>query len=250
MQRFFIEDSNVAQDVVMDLTPIHHQLTRVLRAEPGAELIVLDNEGHERVVTVTEIDRRSAHGKVREVRAAPPEPGVNLTLYQCSLKADRFEWVLQKGVELGVGGFMPIVSERSVVRPTTALDRKRRRWESIVREAAEQSGRGGLPVLHPAVDFSASVQAVVDDALKLIAWEEGHDAPGIIRVLSQAELPVRQICLLIGPEGGLTADEMAQATEAGWQMVALGSRILRAETAALAATALVMGALGELGSRV
>lgn len=249
MQRFFIEDSSAAQDAPIDLTPIHHQLTRVLRAEPGTELLVLDNEGSERLVTVTAIDRRTAQGKVRQVRPAPAEPGVNLTLYQCSLKADRFEWVLQKGVELGACGFMPVVAARSVVRPTTVLARKRRRWETIVREAAEQSGRGRLPVLHPAADFAEAVQAVAGDALKLIAWEEATDAPGIIRVLSQAALPVRHICLLIGPEGGLTADEVAQATEAGWQTVALGPRILRAETAALAAMTLVMGALGELGSQ-
>ncbi len=249
MQRFFIEESRTAQNSAIDLTPIHHQLTRVLRAEPGTELLVLDNAGSERLVTVTEIDRRSAQGKVREVRAAPPEPGVSLTLYQCSLKADRFEWVLQKGVELGAYSFLPVVAERSVVRPAAVLERKRRRWETIVREAAEQSGRGRLPLLHPAADFADAVKAVADDALKLIAWEGATDASGIIDALSQAALPVQHVCLLIGPEGGLTAQEVEQANAAGWQTVTLGPRILRAETAALAGITLVMGALGELGRR-
>lgn len=247
MHSFFIKGVSGAVGASIDLTPVQQQLTRVLRAQPGDRIRVLDGAGHAFVVQITAADRRSVSGQIAEVAAAPAEPGVEVTLYQCALKADKLEWVMQKATELGVMTVTPLISERTVVRPASALERRRPRWESIVREAAEQCGRGRLPTLNPAVDYAAMLQDA--PGLRLLAWEEAVGRPSLIHALSRAELPVRAVSLLIGPEGGLTAEEVGQAEAAGWQTVSLGPRILRAETAAVAALAITLAALGEMGDR-
>ncbi len=141
---------------------------------------------------------------------APGEPTVQVTLWLCGLKADKFEWVLQKATELGVAVVVPVVSSRTVVRPAAALERKRARWEVILREAAEQCGRGRLPVLGAACDLPAAL-AQEQAGVRLVAWEEAAGSPGMIHALTHVPLPVRDVHLLIGPEGGLEADEIAQA---------------------------------------
>jgi 16S rRNA (uracil1498-N3)-methyltransferase len=246
MHRFFLPEMQGEVDAIVDLAPIHHQLTRVLRVAPGDRVMMLDNAGCARVVEVVSVERRTATGRVLTLGDAPGEPTVQVTLWLCALKADKFEWVLQKATELGVATVVPVVSRRTVVRPPAALERKRPRWEAILREAAEQSGRGRLPLLGGACALSTALHQELT-GLRLVAWEEAAGAGGLIGALTATPLPLRAVHLLIGPEGGLDADEVAEANGAGWQTVSLGPRILRAETAALAALAVVMAALGELG---
>lgn len=246
MQRFFLPGLLAAVGEDVSLAPLHHQLTRVLRVQPGTQLVLLDNQGGERLVEVVSVDRRDTVARVVEVRPTLAEPGVAVTLYQCALKGDKLEWVWQKATELGVTTMVPVISHRTVVRPFTGLRSKQARWEAIVREAAEQSGRGRLPTMAPGCNLADCLASA--PGLRLVAWEEeGESRPGLIHALTRAPLPVEAVSLLIGPEGGLEPDEIAQAQEAGWQVVSLGGRILRAETAALAAVTLVMGALGEMG---
>ena len=245
MQRFFVSDLLAGVGEIVSLASLHHQLTRVLRVQPGTQLILLDNQGSERLVEVISVEKRDTTARVLELRPARSEPGIGVTLYQCALKADKLEWVWQKATELGVTTLVPVLSNRTVVRPLGALRSKQARWETIVREAAEQSGRGRMPVMASASSFTDALANA--PGLRLVAWEEGASNPSLIHALTQASLPVSAVSLLIGPEGGLEADEVALAEQAGWQAVSLGPRILRAESAALAAVTLVMGALGEMG---
>ena len=144
MNRFFLTDTPIQLGTLVDLTPIAHQLRSVLRLGVGDQVVLLDNRGGAFLAEIRALDRKSAQGFVLDAVAAPGEPSVAVTLYQCSLKADKFEWVLQKGTELGVTRFVPVVSRRSVVRPVAALAKKAERWQAIIREAAEQCGRGRL----------------------------------------------------------------------------------------------------------
>ena len=157
MNRFFLTDTPIQLGSPVDLTPIAHQLRSVLRLGVGDHVVLLDNRGGAFLAEIRALDRKSAQGFVLEAVAAPGEPSVAVTLYQCSLKADKFEWVLQKGTELGVTRFVPVVSRRSVVRPVAALAKKAERWQAIIREAAEQCGRGRLPELADPVDFADAV---------------------------------------------------------------------------------------------
>lgn len=245
MQRFFLPALLPKVDEIVSLAPIHRQLHSVLRVQPGVQIIVLDNEGQERLMEILSVERRDTTARVAEIRPAPAEPAVAVTLYQCLLKTDKFEWILQKATELGVAAIVPVSSQRTVVRLGTALSNKQMRWDAIVREAAEQSGRGNLPLVAPATLFAEAVASA--SGTRLLPWEEGEANPGPLAALGQIKEPVEQVSILIGPEGGLEAAEVQQAIDAGWQVVTLGNRILRAETAALAALSVVTAALGELG---
>ena len=245
MQRFFLPELIAKKDAVVSLEAIHNQLRRVLRVKPGVQVIVLDNAGNERLLEVESVERRDTTARVLEVRPAPAEPVVGLTLYQCILKTDKFEMVLQKATELGATTIVPVISSRTVARPGRALENKQKRWDAIVREAAEQSGRGALPVVAPACLFDEALENAT--GTRLLPWEEGTSNPGLLAVLGKASQPVEGVSLLIGPEGGLEAGEVDAASDAGWQVVTLGPRILRAETAAITTLSIVTSALGWTG---
>ncbi len=117
MHRFFLTDTPIQPGAPVDLTPIVHQVRAVLRLGVGDHVVLLDNRGGAFLAEIRALDRKSAQGFVLEEVTVAGEPTVAVTLFQCSLKADKFEWVLQKGTELGVTRFVPVVSRRSVVRP-------------------------------------------------------------------------------------------------------------------------------------
>lgn len=239
MHRFFFTDTPLLVHHTVDLMPLAHQLSKVLRLQSGAMIQLLDGEGNEYDVRLVAVQSHYAAGEVLEARQNRAEPTTELTLYQCSLKADKFEWVLQKGTELGVSRFVPVISERSIVRPAAALRKKYERWQAILREAAEQSGRGSIPQLFDPLDWPTAVTQAA--GLRLLPWEaEQKTAPHLYSTgIQQTIQRSSAISILIGPEGGITTEEAAAAQGRGWQTVSLGPRILRAETAALAAITLI-----------
>jgi 16S rRNA (uracil1498-N3)-methyltransferase len=160
------------------------------------------------------------------------------------LKAQKFEWVLQKGTELGIAGFVPVLSSRSIIGSVQDVrDAKLERWQRIIAEAAEQSGRAVLPSLAGPMAFKPACQAAAQQGLALIPWEEER----VYRLRQALDASPKHISLLIGPEGGFAAEEVATAREAGVVPVTLGPRILRAETAGLAAATAILYALGDFG---
>jgi 16S rRNA (uracil1498-N3)-methyltransferase len=176
-------------------------------------------------------------GEAVAKRPSPNEPAIQLTLYQALMKRDKFEWVLQKGTEIGVTHFVPLVTQRSLVQDIDIKESKQLRWQKILTEAAEQSGRGCIPTLHPPQTLAEALAAHPAQR-GLIAWEEAEGLT-IRGALAGGERP-SQISLFIGPEGGFAAEEVAAAQVAGIQAITLGKRILRAETAALVASALIL----------
>jgi 16S rRNA (uracil1498-N3)-methyltransferase len=249
--RFFMSPESIAQDRVSFDAAHAHQLRNVLRMRPGEHVIVLDNSGREYDVELTDIGRDFAAGRVCAQWVACTEPSLSLTLYQSSIKGDRFEWVLQKGTELGVAAFVPMFSKRSVLTNAERMEKKRPRWERIIREAAEQSHRGRLPVLAPPLPFTQACQeSVLCHDLSLILWTgaTGTEAslPGVLHSLAHRP---KSIALLVGPEGGFDPEEVTLAQRQGIQAVTLGPRILRAETAGMASATIVMSELGEMGGR-
>ncbi|MFN8486976.1 MAG: RsmE family RNA methyltransferase [Caldilineaceae bacterium] len=245
MHRFFLTGTKLVVGQIVDLAPVARQLNSVLRLPVGAQIILLDGLGNQFLVELQQLTRDHTFGLVLQQQPATSEPTLQLTLYQCSLKADKFEWVLQKGTELGVARFVPVISERSIVRPAEALLKKYERWQSILREAAEQCGRGCIPDLASPVIWTAAIQQAT--GLKLLPWEENAGHSNSLQHCLAEHPKVDQVNLLIGPEGGITADEVKSAKNTGWQVVSLGSRILRAETAALAGTTLILASYGEFG---
>ncbi|MDQ2807954.1 MAG: 16S rRNA (uracil(1498)-N(3))-methyltransferase [Chloroflexota bacterium] len=236
MQRFFV-DPTLPLEAATELTlpaGLAHQVGHVLRLRPGAHILLLDNSGWESEVELTAFDRSAIQGRVLARRLAQEAAGPAVTLYACLLKGEKFEWMLQKATELGVSAVVPVISERTVAGGT-----KPDRWERIVREAAEQSRRARLPLLHVPQSWATAVSGAAAHDVALVPWEEADGLIPLAPLVAQARQAAR-VALLIGPEGGLTAAEVQVAAAAGVQPVSLGPRILRAETAALAALALLL----------
>lgn len=246
MHRFFIPPDWIRGETVWLGDDVAHQLRHVLRLRPGARVVVLDDRGWEYEVQLVAVERQEARGNILARRPASGEPPVQLTLAQAVLKKDNFEWVLQKGTEVGVARFVPLITARTVAAGDDGVSAaKQERWARIVREAAEQSRRGALPVVDAPLALGAALDSLSAD-LTLIAWEEERATS-----LREAVAPLRaadapQVTVFVGPEGGFTADEVAQAQARGAVPVTLGARILRAETAATAAALLVFYELGAL----
>jgi 16S rRNA (uracil1498-N3)-methyltransferase len=260
MHRFFIPPSWVEGNDVTITGPQAHQIANVLRMRPGDLVIVLDNSGWEIEVRLVSVDRSTVKGEVLHRRLAGGEPRTKISLYQGVLRSNRFEFVLQKGTELGVVQYLPIITERCVVSDLEAVEKKRRRWEWIIQEAAEQCRRGRKPALHSAALFpQACEQCRRSGGLSLILWEQ-EKASSLRNLLHRASpgsgvgssegkgagrTPFA-INLFIGPEGGFTEEEVAVAKRYGLQPITLGPRILRAETAGIVAVAAVLYELGDL----
>jgi 16S rRNA (uracil1498-N3)-methyltransferase len=242
IHRFFVASNCINPPFVRLEDQVAYQIKTVLRLQPGDEIIVLDNSGVEWQVRLTEMGKKSVQGQIEAQRRAQGEPRVHLNLYQGVLKGQKFEWVLQKGTELGISTFTPTLCQRSIVRDLDTLTKKETRWRQIIREAAEQSGRGKLPQLDQAQPFEAAIRQVQPGTLMIMPWEEAGGEP-FKQVLSQVKTST--IALFIGPEGGFTAAEAMLAREAGARVVTLGPRILRAETAGLAACAAILYELDE-----
>lgn len=239
MHRFFVASGTLQEGASVELDLFAHQLHAVLRLRPGAQIVLLDGSGQQWAAEIIALDARRAVACVGAGRPCVSEPRLQIALYACSLKGEKFDWLLQKATELGVSRIVPVVSRRSIARPVAALERKYDRWRSVIREAAEQSGRGRLPVLAPALDFDEAVRSA--SGLRLLPWETALDVSLLPRLADS-------VSLLVGPEGGLEEGEVVLAQACGWQVVSLGPRILRAESASIAAIAAVLALAGDLGS--
>jgi 16S rRNA (uracil1498-N3)-methyltransferase len=216
-----------------------HQVRDVLRLGIGEQLVLLDNSGDEVLASVTKSNRASVEVQVLDRRAGKSESPVRIILCQGLLKSSRFEWVLEKGTELGVAVFAPILCRRSMAGLEDAGPSKQQRWQRIIQEAAEQCGRSRLPELLPARPLMHALNDILPGALALMPWEEEHGQTLREALVPALNQPVT-VVLFIGPEGGLMAEEVTLAQRYGVQVVTLGQRILRAETAALATIANVM----------
>lgn len=214
------------------------QMVQVLRLSTGCKVVVLDGSGWEAVVQLDALSAREASGIVLGWQKNEREPGLHLTLGLALTQREKFEWTLQKVTEVGVSRIVPLVTRRSLVQQTAQVLEKTARWQRIIQEAAEQSGRGIVPCLDPPTvlrDFLALGKEV---EIAMIAWE-GETK----RLISRAVHPQdgkSRAGLLIGPKGGWESEEVEQAEQAGWLPVSLGKRILRTETAAIVATALLL----------
>lgn len=246
MHRFFIPEHCIAGSTVTITGNLVHQLRNVLRLKAGDRITILDNSGWEYDVELGAMDSSKAEGTIVSKSFAASEPVTRITLYQALLKASNFEVVLQKCTEVGVAGFVPLLCERCVAGEP---DSKRiARWQNIIREAAEQSRRGKLPVLHHVTSFPQACRSA--SGISLLPWE-GEKVVSIKEVLRSRPKTGKhpQINIFIGPEGGFSSAEAEFARGCNVVPVSLGRRILRAETAGLVAASITLYEFGDLDSR-
>ncbi len=243
MQRFFLSEEAFHGEVVYFPEDISHQITRVLRLKIGDEVVTIDPLGKEYMVVLTDVNPKICVAQVQEITTAAGEPKTQLDLYIALTQREKFEWVLQKCTEVGVASITPVVTERCLISKQDQADKKRDRWERIIKEAAEQSRRGKVPFLKETQSFE-QVCGTVRAGQRLIAWE-GNDGNSLANLLGESA--VHQVALLIGPEGGFSPDEIRQARASGWDAFTMGKRILRMETAAVVASALILYQLNDMG---
>ena len=248
MHRFFVDPGCIRDGRAIMDGAVARQASQVLRLRAGESVALMDGSGMEWVVLLSSVSPSRLEGSVVSETFLSGEPGVSVTLYQGTLKGEKFEMVLQKGTELGISAFVPVVCRRSISRAAGGrADSRLRRWQSIVREAAEQSGRTRIPVVEAPVSLTDALESA--RGVTLIAWEREQET-GLREALSARleRARVEGLGLLVGPEGGFDPAEVEQAIDAGAVPVSLGRRTLRSETAGPAMTAAVMYELGELGS--
>jgi 16S rRNA (uracil1498-N3)-methyltransferase len=224
--RFFIRETlhNTGQRLHLTDAEIVHQVTRVLRLTTGDTVILCDNAGHEAVARLVARDSKSVDMMLEHMAASSREPQPQITLYCALLKRDNFELVVQKTTEIGVSRIVPLLTEH-VVKQGLRPDR----LAKIIKEAAEQSGRGRLPVLEEPMTMPAALEQAQHNDENFFFDSSGQPLPEMI-------FSGKNIGIFIGPEGGWSEDEINQARASALSIVSLGALTFRAETAAIVAS--------------
>jgi len=211
----------------------------VLRLRRGDAVVLFNGEGGEFSAELTRVSRRDARAHVISRQTSERESPLVIALAQCVSSGDRMDATLQKSTELGVSRIVPIASERSVVRLSSdRADRRVAHWREVVIAACEQCGRNHVPEVTAIIDFDGFLGQAPVDGLRLLL------APDADRDLKRLE-PPRKVTLLVGPEGGLAPEERQRAETRGFVPVRFGPRVLRTETAPLAAIAAMQALWGD-----
>lgn len=241
MPRFFVE-SLAGDPIVIEGGDARH-IALSLRMKQGEELILCDGKGTEAVCAVASLCPESVVLDVKERRASETEPKTRVTLYQALPKADKMEYIVQKAVELGVYRIVPVLTSRCISRPDEkTAAKKRERLCKIAAEAAKQSGRGIIPEVDGVLTFKNAVKEMSTAGLPIFFFE--HASLPLRKYMEK--YTGRDIAVMVGAEGGFSDEEAAFAEENGLLSASLGPRILRCETAPVAALAAIMYAAGEM----
>ena len=240
MPRFFTQDITETGGCITGEDAKH--IAKVLRMKVGDELTVCDTKGRDYDCTIEEIGAGEVRLKVLSVAPSQSEPDVRVHLYQAMPKADKMETIIQKAVELGAASITPVMTRRCVSRPDAkSMDKKLVRYNRIALEAAKQCGRGRIPQVEPMLHFSQAVERMKCEPLAILFYENA-DQP--LHQALRSGVGGR-ISLMVGSEGGFEPSEAGFAVENGLMALSLGSRILRCETAPVAALAAILYAAGE-----
>ena len=229
-------------------------IARVLRLRAGAALRLFDGRGGEFEATIQAVEKRGVRVQLGTHHPIERESPVPVTLLQCVIRAERMDFIVQKATELGVAAIVPVQSRHGVVRlDESAMERRQRHWQAVAIGACEQCGRNRIPELHAPVSFEVACAGPdgaggADGRARMLL-----DPSGTVSLAQALGSPapdrLSSVSVLIGPEGGFGEDELALARAHGFQVCSLGPRVLRAETAPLAALAVIQVLLGDLSAR-
>lgn len=243
MRRFFL--STPLSPVMQIQGGDAYHLGKVLRMKPGDEVVLVGTDGQTCRAELTDIQPDKVEASLLEVLREHREPPVNVYLAQGLTKNDKMDFIVQKAVELGVAGIIPLALEHSVVKyDETKKENRRQRWQKIAAEAAKQCQRMVIPEISPISSLQGLFEGLASD-IEVIMLYEGQAPQGLKTVLQSCE--ISSYVLLIGPEGGFSSSEVEYCRLHGAKIVKLGPRILRTETAAVAAITALMYDLGDLG---
>lgn len=240
MFHFFVSPENITADEVAIVGGDVNHIKNVLRMKIGEKFVANDGNGASYCCSVREIYDDRIVAEIEDGQLMSNELPVRLVLFQGLPKGDKMELIIQKAVELGVNDIYPVEMSRCVVR----LDDKKKksktaRWQSISESAAKQSGRTVIPRIHEPCPYSQALKVAADFDLLLVPYECADSMAALREKLSQIKENMT-VGIFIGPEGGYEEKEIEKAKEAGGEIVSLGKRILRTETASIAALSICM----------
>lgn len=239
MPRFYV-DFALSPDSVVELPDNVVRHLNVLRVKNTEEIVLFNGDGKAYPALPEVLEKRRASVRILREEATDNESPLNISLVQAVSAAERMDFTLQKSVELGVAEIRPVISERCVVRLSGERAEKRvARWQEIVVSACEQSGRNIVPKVLPLTTYAQALQQLPQETAKLLM------SLNRAQKLSNVQLQSGKVVFMVGPEGGWTEKEEQQAFDAGFQSVTLGKRVLRTETASLAAIAAMQTLWGD-----
>ena len=239
MPRFYV-DFALSPDSVVELPDNVVRHLNVLRVKNTEEIVLFNGNGKAYPALPEVLEKRRASVRILREEATDNESPLNITLVQAVSTAERMDFTLQKSVELGVAEIRPVISERCVVRLSGERAEKRvARWQEIVVSACEQSGRNIVPKVLPLTTYAQALQQLPQETTKLLMSLNRAQKLGDVRPQSG------KVVFMVGPEGGWAEKEEQQAFDAGFQSVTLGKRVLRTETASLAAIAAMQTLWGD-----
>jgi 16S rRNA (uracil1498-N3)-methyltransferase len=246
-RRFFAPPDAFSRDNVHLDSDEARYLREVLRLKTGDQVFVFNGEGKEFQCTIEAARRDSSLLKVVcEIEPARPESPLQLTLAVALLKGEKFDLVVQKATELGITQIVPVATKLADIRFRDQTDANKRvaRWQRIALEAAKQSGRAVVPKIEKPVPFAECVSKTPPSSLRLMFSE--RNGGSLLRTVELHPKPVESVAALVGSEGGWADEELNSARAAGWAIITLGGRTLRAETAAISITTLLQHLFGDL----
>ncbi|WP_455251961.1 16S rRNA (uracil(1498)-N(3))-methyltransferase [Neisseria sp.] len=239
MPRFYV-DFALSPDSVVELPDNVVRHLNVLRVKNTEEIVLFNGNGKSYPALPEVLEKRRASVRILREESTDNESPLNITLVQAVSAAERMDFTLQKSVELGVAEIRPVISERCVVRLSGERAEKRvARWQEIVVSACEQSGRNIVPKVLPLTTYAQALQQLPQETTKLLM------SLNRAQKLSDVQPQSGKVVFMVGPEGGWTEKEEQQAFDAGFQSVTLGKRVLRTETASLAAIAAMQTLWGD-----
>ena len=239
MPRFYV-DFALSPDSMVELPDNVVRHLNVLRVKNTEEIVLFNGNGKSYPALPEVLEKRRASVRILREEATDNESPLNITLVQAVSSAERMDFTLQKSVELGVAEIRPVISERCVVRLSgERAERRVARWQEIVVSACEQSGRNIVPKVLPLTTYAQALQQLPQETTKLLM------SLNRAQKLSDVRPQSGKVVFMVGPEGGWTEKEEQQAFDAGFQSVTLGKRVLRTETASLAAIAAMQTLWGD-----
>ena len=237
MPKFFVSKNQIDGEYINIIGEDAHHISRSLRMAVGEKIIVSNSEGIDYECVLHQFNPTSVIAQIVGEKKADSEMPVRVHLYTALPKGEKLDFIIQKSVECGVYDITPFESERCVVKvKADAEDRKTERRKKIAREAAKQCGRSIIPDVYPTVSFNEMIAGASSSQLVLFCYEgEGTKPLGLVCKQARAEKNITDVSIIIGSEGGFSVAEADICKEAGFSLVGLGKRILRAETAAIMA---------------
>ncbi|MGZ9584998.1 RsmE family RNA methyltransferase [Paenibacillus marinisediminis] len=253
MQKYFVAPEQFGEHGIEITGQDAHHLKNVMRAKPGEKFLVSDGETREALVELDSFEDQMVKARIVEIKAWDREPAYHVVIAQSLPKGDKMELIIQKCTEIGAAGFIPFISERTVVQYDAKKEAKRiERWSKIAKEAAEQSHRNRVPVIDACMSWKQLLQETAQFDLVLFCYEDERgtmlrDVAAPFVAERKAEARDCRVLIVVGPEGGFAPREVEEITAAGAICVGLGRRILRAETAGMLALACLLYESGEMG---